>query len=116
MNEAVSSRWGIAKSFLINMGIFQILRGIFVLPQGFLLACVWAIVAPFLPPIFAFSEWGSDLHGKNAMQLAALCSAVALSITLSIKYTSNRIFFLAAHVLLFIYWIMCFGIVAIAFT
>ena len=48
--------------------------------------------------------------------MAVLCSALAVALTLSIKYFDNRMFCLAAHVLLVIYGIMSFGIIGMALT
>ena len=48
--------------------------------------------------------------------MAVLCSALAVALTLSIKYFDNRMFCLAAHVLLVVYWVMSFGILGMALT
>lgn len=48
--------------------------------------------------------------------IAVLCSALVVTLMLSVKYFDNRIYCFTAHVLLVIYWITSFAIIGIAFT
>src|SRR5919106_2999529 len=116
MSSAAYTRRDVVKGFLVNMAIVQVLVALLLFSQGFLGALVSAIMLPFLPPIFVITDWGSDWQGSNAVMMAVLCSALAVALTLSIKYFDNRMFCLAAHVLLVIYGIMSFGIIGMALT
>jgi hypothetical protein len=114
MNNAAYTRRDVVKGFLVSMAIFQVLVMFLVFSRGFLAGLISAIMLPFLPAIFVFTDWGNVRQGNNAIMMAVLCSALAVTLTLSIKYFDNRIFCLAAHVLLVVYWIMSFGILGMA--
>jgi hypothetical protein len=103
--EKFSNKYGAISSFSMA-AIFS---------QGILVASVAAMSAPLLPPLFAIFEWGGDGH-DIAIQMGILCLAVGLMVPLSLVYFSNRLLFFVTHMLLVVYWIVCFGILGMAVT
>lgn len=98
------------------MVIFQSLVAFLMLSYGFRAALASAIILPFLPTIFLFTDWPSESQGNDTIMIAVLCSALVVTLMLSVKYFDNRIYCFTAHVLLVIYWITSFAIIGIAFT
>jgi hypothetical protein len=97
------------------MGLFLVFLWLLFFSQGILVASVAAMSAPLLPPLFAIFEWGGDGH-DIAIQMGILCLAVGLMVPLSLVYFSNRLLFFVTHMLLVVYWIVCFGILGMAVT
>src|SRR5262249_50253310 len=113
---SANPKWLVARSFLLSLCFYVGIVWVLSLSKGLLVASFAALIAPFLPVIFVFTDWGSVQHGTTALQMLTLSGAAIIMVSSARLYPSKRIVLLGANLVLIFFWVMSFGILGMVVT